>query len=116
MQRAFQAAAWLLALAIVALSLVPPSYRPTSDITSQSFEHLAIFLALGTAFGLGYTNRFWILAGALVTFSGGIEIAQLWAPGRHARLSDFFVDAAASCIGIGLSRAFLKLRDATVKR
>ena len=115
-QRIFQAAAWLLAVAIVVLSLVPPSYRPTSDIASQSFEHLATFLALGTAFGLGYANRFWILAGALVAFSGGIEIAQLWAPGRHARLSDFLVDAAAACIGIGLSRALMKLRDATIGR
>ncbi len=115
MQRVFQAAAWLLALAIVVLSLTPPSYRPTTG-TSHSLEHLSIFLAAGAAFGIGYPNRFWILVPALVTYAGAIEIAQLWAPGRHARMSDFLVDAAALCVGIGLSHIFLKFRNAAIRR
>jgi VanZ family protein len=28
---------------------------------------------------------------------------QLWAPGRHARLEDFVVDALAACLGIALA-------------
>jgi VanZ family protein len=30
---------------------------------------------------------------------------QFWAPGRHARLSDFIVDATAACAGIALAAA-----------
>jgi VanZ family protein len=102
LRRVFQVVAWLLVLSIIVLSLVPPTHRPVTN-TSQGFEHLSIFLAMGLAFGLGYQRRFWFLTLALVMFSGGIELAQLWVPGRHARPSDFLLDATASCVGIGLS-------------
>jgi VanZ family protein len=34
-----------------------------------------------------------------VIFSGAVEVAQLFVPGRHARLSDFIVDSISICIG-----------------
>jgi VanZ family protein len=110
MQRIFKIAAWLLALAITILSLAPPSYRPATG-ASQAFEHLSIFIAMGAAFGLGYPNKSRFLTIALVTFAGAIEIAQFWTPGRHARMSDFLLDTAASCLGIGVSWTLLKLRN-----
>ena len=36
--------------------------------------------------------------------TGLIEILQLWAPGRHARLEDFVVDALAACVGLARRR------------
>jgi VanZ family protein len=39
----------------------------------------------------------------LVIFAGAIEFAQIFAPGRHARISDFLVDAFAACIGVAVS-------------
>ena|ERR1700730_8268141 len=51
-----RASAWLLALAIVVLSLVPPSYRPITE-ASHNLEHLAIFLATGFAFGVAYPDK-----------------------------------------------------------
>jgi VanZ family protein len=50
------------------------------------------------AFGLGYKRRHDLLAILLVVFSGAIEIAQLFVPGRHARLGDFIIDAVAACM------------------
>jgi len=108
MQRIFQAAAWLLAGTIVVLSLGPPSVRPVTG-AAHALEHLLIFLATGMAFGLGYPRRVWLLTIALPTFAAAIEVAQNWVPGRHARMSDFLVDAAASCLGVGLSYAFVRL-------
>jgi VanZ family protein len=35
-----------------------------------------------------------------VVFSGSVEIMQLFVPGRHARLSDFAIDATAACVGL----------------
>jgi VanZ family protein len=32
-----------------------------------------------------------------------MEILQFWVPGRHARISDFVVDAAAACAGLALA-------------
>src|SRR6266511_4420999 len=104
MQKIFQAAAWLLAGTIVVLSLSPPSVRPTTG-AAHGLEHFLIFLATGMAFGLGYSRRAALLAIALPIFAAAIELAQNWVPGRHARMSDFLVDAASSCLGVGLSYA-----------
>ena len=114
MQKIFQLVAWLLALAIIVLSLGPPSIRPVTG-AGHNVEHLLIFLATGAAFGLGYPRRFGLLAFALLGFAAAIEMAQIYIPGRHARLSDFFVDAAASCLGVGLSYLFVKLSGAVIQ-
>jgi VanZ family protein len=47
-----------------------------------------------------------------VGLTGLIEILQFWAPGRHARLEDFLVDAFAACVGLVAAAAF----DLIVKR
>ena len=105
----------LLAVAIVVLSLSPPSARPTTG-AAHGLEHLLIFVATGMAFGFGYPHRFGLLIIALPTFAAAIEVAQNWVPGRHARMSDFLVDAAASCVGVGLSYAFARLKAAVIRR
>ncbi len=104
----FQVIAWALAAAIVFLSIGPASTRPVTG-AGQNFEHLTIFLATGMAFGLGYPSRLRFLFVAMFAFSGAVEVAQMMAPGRHARLSDFVTDATASCLGVGLSYVLSKL-------
>ena len=74
-QKVWQVAAWLLAIAIVVLSLVPPSHRPITD-ASHNVEHFAIFWATGFAFGVGYPVRPFVLAIALTISCGAIEIAR----------------------------------------
>jgi VanZ family protein len=91
--------AWGLAAAIVYFSVVPPALRPETGLP-HDVEHLAIFCATGLAFGLAYNDRRGPLAALLVCFAGAVEVAQLLVPGRHARLSDFLVDALAACIGV----------------
>ena len=98
----FQIAAWLSLLAIVALSLVAPSLRPVTFLP-QALEHAAIFGLAGVAAGLGYPNRTERTMLALVAFAGAVEVAQLFVPGRHARLRDFVVDAGAALIGVALA-------------
>ena len=111
LQRFFQVVAWLLILAIVMLSLGPPSTRPATG-AGHNLEHLLIFVAMGAAFGLGYPRRFLLLPVALLAFTGAIEVAQMMVPGRHARLSDFLTDATATCVGIGFSFVLVKLTAA----
>jgi VanZ family protein len=91
--------AWSLATVIVILSIVPPHLRPETW-SPHALEHIAIFSATGLAFGLGYQRRHGLLAILLVLFSGAVEIAQLFVPGRHARLSDFIIDALAISGGL----------------
>jgi VanZ family protein len=97
-----QLAAWFIAVIIVALHVVPATYRPVTAV-SHNFEHLAIFLALGMAFGLGYPQRSRALAFALPLFCLAIEAVQLGIPGRHARLPDFLINTGAALLGLWIA-------------
>ena len=99
MSKLSRAAAWLLIIAIAVLSVVPPTLRPITD-APHSIEHFAIFIATGLACGLGYRFHHLYQAIGLAAFAAAIEVTQIWVPGRHARLSDFIVDAVSACIGV----------------
>jgi len=94
--------AWLLAAAVAFATLGPAQLRPHSNL-GQDGEHAFAFVLLGLAFGLAYTQRRLLTSAITVAGIGGLEILQLWAPGRHARLEDFLVDALAACIGITIA-------------
>ena len=99
MRTVFKAIGWSLALAIVVLSVVPPSERAVTG-APHNLEHLGIYLLTGIAFALAYREQLIVAAAGLAAFSGLVELAQLGVPGRHARLSDFVVDAVAACAGV----------------
>jgi VanZ family protein len=101
--------AWSLATAIAVVSLVPPDLRPETG-APHALEHFSIYAATGLAFGLGYARKFGLLTIILLIFAGSIEIAQLFVPGRHARLSDFIIDAAALCAGLIAASLVRQLR------
>ena len=101
MRRIFGAIGWILASAILVLSIVPPSYRPETAAPHNG-EHFAIYLATGIAIAIRYRDRLPIVTMGLLLFCGLIEILQLWVPGRHARLSDFLIDTAAAWVGVGV--------------
>ena len=107
--RIAQILAWVLTLGIVALTIVPPFLRPETGVP-RNFEHLAIFLLTGTAFGVGYPRREYILCTLAISFSAFIEFSQLVVPGRHARLSDFIVDALCACVGVVFGSQLLSRR------
>jgi VanZ family protein len=97
--------AWLLALAILVLSVVPAWLRPQTGVP-HDLEHFGIFVATGFAFGLGYPRRYAVMAIAMLIFAGAIETAQLFVPGRHALLSDFFLDTLALFYGVAAATPF----------
>jgi VanZ family protein len=109
MQRLFLILAWFSVFLIVVLSIVPASLRPVSGLP-HALEHFLIFLITGAAFALAYPGRQLVNCGGLTAFAGLVEIAQIWSFGRHARISDFIVDALAALIGVGLAWIVLKTR------
>ena len=94
--------AWLLAAAVTFATLGPPRFRPHSNL-GQDGEHALAFVLVGLAFGLAYTRNRLLTAAIAVVMIGAIEILQLWAPGRHARVEDFVVDALAALAGIAIA-------------
>jgi VanZ family protein len=108
-QNTDRAAAWLALMAIIVLSLVPPGARPITFFPHK-MEHAGIFLFDGLVFGIAYFGYEWLLSVGAVVFCAGIELAQLMIPGRHARLSDFLVDAVAVCVGIFAGSTLTRMR------
>ncbi|MBR0824050.1 VanZ family protein [Bradyrhizobium manausense] len=96
--------AWLLAAAVAFATLGPPDLRPHAQL-GQDGEHALAFVLVGLAFGLAYSTRRWSAAMIAVGLIGVLELLQFIAPGRHARLEDFVVDALTACVGFVLSAA-----------
>src|SRR6195952_4071034 len=91
--------AWLLTAAVTFATLGPARLRPHPDL-GQDGEHALAFVLVGLAFGLAYPRRRLITAAIAVVLVGGLQLLQLWMPGRHARVEDFVVDALAACAGM----------------
>jgi VanZ family protein len=94
--------AWLLAAAVTFATLGPPGYRPHADI-SHDAEHALAFILVGLAFALAYPRQRPLVAVLSVAATGVLELLQLFAPGRHARLEDFAVDALAALAGLAIA-------------
>ena len=105
----------LLLAAITFFSLSPASFRPVT-VVGHAPEHFLVHLLLGLTFGIGYARRWGMQAAGFVAFAGAIELAQLFVPGRHARLSDFLVDAGSAYLGVGLIYAGTFIRSAVARR
>jgi VanZ family protein len=97
----FRVFAWLLAAAVTFATLGPPRLRPHSHL-GQDGEHALAFVLVGLAFGLAYKRHRLLTSTIAVVMIGALEILQFWAPGRHARLEDFVVDALAACVGFAV--------------
>jgi VanZ family protein len=96
--------AWLLAAAVTFATLGPPRYRPHSHL-GQDGEHALAFVLLGLTFGLAYRQHRLLTTAIAVVMIGVLELLQFWAPGRHARLEDFIVDALTACAGLAIAAA-----------
>jgi VanZ family protein len=99
----FRALAWALLISIVVITVVPPSLRVVTG-APHNVEHAMGFSHHGGAFGLGYQLRLSAMFAAAVVFCACLELVQLAVPGRHARVSDFVIDAAAACLGLAIAR------------
>jgi VanZ family protein len=98
--------AWCLAAAVAFATLGPPDLRPHASTLGQDGEHALAFVLLGISFGIAYTRNRLVTAAIAVGLTALIEILQFWAPGRHARLEDFLVDALAVCVGLAVAAVY----------
>jgi VanZ family protein len=83
-----QVAGYLAVLLIGVVSLLPGALRPQTVVPGQ-FEHLIAYFATSVVLALrADLSQRWSGSLLLVPYAGGLELAQLFIPGRHARLSD----------------------------
>lgn len=96
--------AWLLAAAVTFATLGPARYRP-HPFLGQDGDHTLAFVLVGLAFAFAYPQQRRLAAMLSVPLIGALELLQLIAPGRHARLADFVVDALAAIAGFAIAAA-----------
>jgi len=95
--------AWFYAATLVFFTVCAPGARIVMPIPHE-LEHLVAFLASGVLFSIAYpSSRFPLILVAGVGFTAGLEILQIFVPGRHARWIDFVMNASGICLGLGIT-------------
>ena len=106
-ERFFKAAAWSYLFALLILTVIPADERPVLGFRHE-LEHFIAFAPAGILFGVSFAGRTtWLYPGALA-FTLLLELSQIALPSRHARISDFVIDAAAACLGLAVAQLFEK--------
>ena len=105
-----KAAAAFCVLAIFIGSLVPQAERLSTGLSGK-LEHFVAYGLTGLLLGLTISNRNGpaLAAVSLACIAFLLEFLQQWSPGRHPRVSDAVVSAAAAMLGASLS-AWLRKR------
>ena len=91
--------AWIILIGLIIISLVPAPLRPGTGV-SHNWEHFGSFLLAGVIWCIAYADRLLLWLGTMPVFAGSVELLQIFVSGRHARLSDFAVDALGGSVGV----------------
>ena len=87
-------------LAIVALSLAPLEWRPSTGLAKE-LEHGIAYCIVAVVLTIAGLAR-WPGILAIVVLAAALEFGQNFVPGRDANLADFLVSAAGALLGYGL--------------
>ncbi|MFD9900095.1 VanZ family protein [Mesorhizobium sp. UC22_110] len=91
------ASIFLLAL-IVFATLSPIGLRP--HLGDANLERALAYMLLGSALALSFPRHTLRIAVFVVSIATVLELLQLIDPGRHGRIEDMVIKAAAGLIGI----------------
>ena len=81
----FRLAAWIYVAALILFTIAPPSARPDSACRTIS-NILRVFSSLEPSGIMGHPRNLLLCLTLTVLFAGGLELLQLWVPGRHVRV------------------------------
>ena len=108
--RLVRASRWLAPVClavIVVLSIVPAEQRPHTGM-SGNLEHFLAYAGTGVALVSAIrAHRVALATLLLCVLSGGLEIAQIWIPGRSAGLDNWIASSAGALVGSFLAYLLL---------
>lgn len=107
-------AALLLLAAITFATLSPIQLRP--HLGDANMERALAYVLFGFALSLGFPSRMSRATLFVFVVAGVLEFLQIFDPGRHARLIDALVKAAAGVVGIMLGRFVIAFASRAVAR
>ena len=100
-------------MVVAYLALTPTPPREADLFGWDKLNHAAAFAAMAWAAVLGFREQRMArrtIALALVAYGAGIEIAQLWVPGRSCEWGDLLADSVGVAMGMLLATALLQWR------
>ena len=101
-RRIAAATAWLILAVIVLSTLSPIGMRPHLGAFVH-LERFGAFALLGFLFAFVHPHRIVAVLVCVVVLTAGLELLQVLASSRHARLSDLAVKAAGGVFGVGFA-------------
>ncbi|AZO12522.1 MULTISPECIES: VanZ family protein [unclassified Mesorhizobium] len=102
--------ALMLLVAITFATLSPIQMRP--HLGDANVERGLAYVLLGIALAFGFPARLLQTLLFVCAVAGVLEFLQAFDPGRHARLTDALLKAAAGVIGIAVARVILAIARA----
>jgi len=87
-------------LAIIALSLVPGQYRPSTGLAKELEHGIAYGLVAAVLTVAGVAR--WPRILVLIALAAALEVGQAFVPGRDSSLTDFLGSASGALVGFGL--------------
>lgn len=99
--------AWLLLAAVAIVTIAPIGFRPVSSF-SPNVERFVTFGAVGFVFALAYPRRLLLIIAVVFGAAISLELAQLFAAGRHGTLRDLGIKLLGG--GLGIAAAVLARR------
>jgi VanZ family protein len=112
---ALRVAAWLLLAGIVFATLAPIGLRPMTD-APPNFERAIAYALFGAAFALAYPRRLGLAILIIVVAAIGLELLQMLATTRHARLADAAVKLMGGGLGVAAGLAIAHVLRAQRRR
>ncbi|TIR65112.1 MAG: hypothetical protein E5X15_31435 [Mesorhizobium sp.] len=106
--------ALVLLAAITFATLSPVQMRP--HLGEANMERALAYALFGLALAFGFRARLMHAMLFVCAAAGLLELLQAVDPGRHARLQDALVKAAAGLIGIALARIVFAVAGRAVDR
>ena len=107
-------AALLLLALITFATLSPIQLRP--HLGDANAERALAYVLLGLSLALGFPSRVTQIVLFICAVAGVLEFLQLFDPGRHARVLDALLKAAAGVAGIVLGRIVISLASRAAER
>jgi len=100
-------------LFIVVYSLIPQTERVNTGFPG-GIEHVLAYSLTGLLLGLSIRSKKgpFLAAAHLTWLSCLLEFLQQWSPGRHPRVSDAIISAAAGTLGAAAAAWLLKKAEA----
>ncbi len=105
----------LVLLAIITFATLSPiQLRP--HLGDANMERALAYVLFGLALAVGFPSRVTQAVLFVCAVAGLLEFLQLFDPGRHARVADALVKAAAGVAGIVLGRIVIALASRAAAR